>query len=65
MADAGLDTAGSQFFLTHSPVARLERRYTVFGRVTAGIAVLDRIQLGDTFRVEILAEAEAGSEAEN
>jgi cyclophilin family peptidyl-prolyl cis-trans isomerase len=59
MADAGPGTAGSQFFLTHSPVARLERRYTVFGRVTAGLAALEQIQLGDSFQVEILPAADA------
>ncbi len=61
MADAGLDTAGSQFFLTHSPVPRLEGRYTAFGRVTSGIAVLDQIQLGDSFRVEVLPADAAGN----
>jgi peptidyl-prolyl cis-trans isomerase B (cyclophilin B) len=54
MADAGLDTAGSQFFLTLSPTPRLEGRYTAFGRVTAGLAVLEQIQIGDWFRVEIM-----------
>ncbi len=58
MADAGPGTAGSQFFLTHSPVARLDRRYTVFGRATSGLAALEQIQLGDSFRVEILPPAE-------
>jgi len=59
MADAGPGTAGSQFFLMHSPVARLERRYTAFGRVTAGLAVLESIQIGDTFQVEIISAAGA------
>jgi cyclophilin family peptidyl-prolyl cis-trans isomerase len=53
MADAGMDTGGSQFFITHSPVPRLDGRYTVFARVVAGMATVDRIQQGDVFRVEI------------
>jgi peptidyl-prolyl cis-trans isomerase B (cyclophilin B) len=53
MADAGLDTAGSQFFITHSPQPHLDGRYTVFARVVAGMGVVDRIQQGDPFRVEI------------
>jgi cyclophilin family peptidyl-prolyl cis-trans isomerase len=55
MADAGMDTAGSQFFITHSPVPRLDGRYTVFARVTAGMGTVDRIQQGDSFRVESVA----------
>jgi HEAT repeat protein/cyclophilin family peptidyl-prolyl cis-trans isomerase len=56
MADAGLDTGGSQFFITHSPQLRLDGRYTLFGRVTAGMAVVDAIQVGDTFQIEIDGE---------
>lgn len=33
MADAGIDTAGSQFFIMLDRHGRLEGRYTVFGRV--------------------------------
>jgi HEAT repeat protein/cyclophilin family peptidyl-prolyl cis-trans isomerase len=56
MADAGLDTGGSQFFITHSPQLRLDGRYTLFGRVTAGMSVVDAIQVGDTFQVEVDGE---------
>jgi HEAT repeat protein/cyclophilin family peptidyl-prolyl cis-trans isomerase len=56
MADAGLDTGGSQFFITHSPQLRLDARYTLFGRVTAGMAVVDRILQGDTFKIDIEPE---------
>ena len=53
MADAGLDTGGSQFFITHSPQHRLDGRYTLFGRVTAGMAVVDQILQNDSFRIEV------------
>ena len=52
MAHAGKDTGGSQFFITHVPVPRLDGRYTAFGRVREGMDVVDRIVRGDAFRIE-------------
>lgn len=45
MADAGLDTAGSQFFVTLDRQGRLEERYTVFGRIL-NTELLDNIAPG-------------------
>jgi cyclophilin family peptidyl-prolyl cis-trans isomerase len=47
MALAGKDTGGSQWFITLSPQPRLEGRYTVFGKVTSGMAVVERMMPGD------------------
>ncbi len=47
MADAGPDTAGSQFFIMHSRAAHLEGRYTQLGHVISGIEVVDRLIVGD------------------
>ncbi len=47
MALSGPDTGGSQYFITHSPQPHLDGHYTVFGRVTQGFDVLDRIVQGD------------------
>ena len=51
MALSGPDTGGSQFFITHSPQPHLDGGYTIFGRVTSGMAgVVDETERGD--RVE-------------
>ncbi len=43
MALSGPDTGGSQYFITHSPQPHLDGHYTVFGRVIAGLSVVDAI----------------------
>jgi cyclophilin family peptidyl-prolyl cis-trans isomerase len=44
MANAGPNTNGSQFFIVHADLrSRLPKNYTIFGRLTGGIDVLDRI----------------------
>jgi HEAT repeat protein/cyclophilin family peptidyl-prolyl cis-trans isomerase len=47
MALSGKDTGGSQWFITLSPQPRLDARYTVFGRVTRGMDVAERLMPGD------------------
>jgi HEAT repeat protein/cyclophilin family peptidyl-prolyl cis-trans isomerase len=44
------DTGGSQFFITHSPQPHLDARYTVFGRVTSGMEIVDQIEQWDAIR---------------
>ena len=50
MALDGADTGGSQFFITHAPQPHLDGKYTVFGRVVAGMDVVDRLQQWDVIR---------------
>jgi peptidyl-prolyl cis-trans isomerase B (cyclophilin B) len=56
MAHAGRNTGGSQFFLCHNRqgTQHLDGNHTCFGKVTEGLDIVDQIQQGDTFSVEIV-----------
>jgi cyclophilin family peptidyl-prolyl cis-trans isomerase len=59
MALSGKDTGGSQWFVTHSPQPHLDGGYTVFGRVTQGLEVVDLIARGDRIRSVTVTEGKA------
>lgn len=54
MAHSGKDTPGSQFFITQMAQPHLDGRYTVVGKVTSGMEIVDRIERGDTFDIVVV-----------
>ncbi|MBI4635217.1 MAG: peptidylprolyl isomerase [Candidatus Rokubacteria bacterium] len=51
------DSAGSQFYITYGPQPHLDRQYTVFGQVVAGMELVDRIAQGDRMTSVRIVEA--------
>ncbi len=50
MANAGPNTNGSQFFITHVVTNWLDGKHTVFGQVRSGQQVVNAIQQGDEIK---------------
>ena len=54
MAHSGKDTAGSQIFITQTAQYHLDGRYTIIGRVTKGMDIVDKIEAGDKFNISVI-----------
>lgn len=60
MANAGPNTNGSQFFITHVATPWLDGKHTVFGKVVSGIEAVDAVKQGDKIKsVAIEGDADA------
>ena len=57
MANAGPNTNGSQFFITHIATDWLNGKHTVFGQVKSGQNVVNAIQQGDVLKSVTIAES--------
>ena len=67
MANAGPNTNGSQFFITHVATPWLNGKHTVFGKVVEGLEAVDAVKQGDKIgavRIEGDAEAVLAANAE-
>lgn len=56
MANAGPNTNGSQFFITHVKTDGLDGKHGVFGQVLEGQNIIDTIEGGDTMNQVVIAE---------
>jgi peptidyl-prolyl cis-trans isomerase B (cyclophilin B) len=56
MANAGPNTNGSQFFITHIATDWLDGKHTVFGQVTSGQEFVDATRQGDSLKSVTISE---------
>jgi peptidyl-prolyl cis-trans isomerase B (cyclophilin B) len=57
MANAGPNTNGSQFFITHVVTDWLDGKHTVFGQVTSGQDVVNKVKQGDQLKTVTIQES--------
>ncbi|MBI3994095.1 MAG: peptidylprolyl isomerase [Candidatus Lambdaproteobacteria bacterium] len=63
MANAGPNSNGSQFFITHVPTPWLDGKHTVFGEVVQGMEVVNAIKQGDSIKTLSIERVGADAKA--
>ncbi len=56
MAHAGKNTGGSQFFIVRAQQPHLDGLHTIFGRVTEGENIIDKLQNGDVMEDVVISD---------
>ena len=56
IASAGKGTEGSQFIITHCSTLHLDGHYTIFSAIVKGMAIVDRLQIGDMIEMAQIVE---------
>lgn len=59
MFNSGIDTNGSEFFITFAAAAKLNNQYTIFGEVTKGMDVLNHLTPRDPIPGEMQPDGDA------
>jgi len=56
MANSGPNSNGCQFFITYAPQPHLDGKHSVFGQLTEGMDVLQKIETGDAIKRRTIQE---------
>ena len=56
MANSGPNTNGCQFFITYTPQPHLDGKHSVFGQLTEGMDVLEKLENGSVIKRIVIEE---------
>ncbi|WP_310557015.1 peptidylprolyl isomerase [Flavobacterium sp.] len=63
MANSGVATNGSQFFITHKATPHLDGKHTVFGKLVSGMDVVNKIEQNDIINKVVISRQGAAAKA--